>query len=316
MFKVEYYLYFQINPGNSGERLLYNLALSMTGYGRGAKSSPAYSITIEIKSVNHRYLEIYFKIPRIYSFLEDILRRDLTDKISRGKLEVSVTVEKILNEDITVKLNRSLLTSYFKAIDELISDFKIQGAPDLTTILNLPDVIQTVQPPEDEEQLGALATEVLGEAIDNLLKMRRLEGQRLAGNIRDKLAVLEGFHRQLAGLAPEMVTEYRDRLLKRVQELTEGIEIDPNRLAVEVAIFADKSDITEELVRIESHLRQIYKTLELDESIGRKLDFIVQELNREINTIGSKGNDLTLSQIVIQFKSELEKIREQIQNIE
>lgn len=292
------------------------MALSMTGYGRGVKSSPAYSITIDIKSINHRYLEINFKIPRIYSFLEDILRRDLTAKISRGKIEVSVTIEKFLTEDITVKLNRSLLTSYFKAIDELTSDFKIQGAPDLTTILSLPDVMQTIQPSEDEEQLGNLAAEVLGDAIDNLLEMRRLEGQRLAVNIRDKLAVLEGFHRQLVELAPDMVTEYRARLLKRVQELTEGIEIDPNRLAVEVAIFADKSDITEELVRIESHLRQIYKTLELDETIGRKLDFIVQELNREINTIGSKGNDLTLSQIVIQFKSELEKIREQIQNIE
>lgn len=292
------------------------MALSMTGYGRGIKSSPVYSITIDIKSINHRYLEIYFKIPRIYSFLEDILRRDLTAKISRGKIEVSVTIEKFLTEDITVKLNRSLLTSYFKAIDELTSDFKIQGAPDLTTILSLPDVMQTIQPSEDEEQLGNLAAEVLGDAIDNLLEMRRLEGQRLAVNIRDKLAVLEGFHRQLVELAPDMVTEYRARLLKRVQELTEGIEIDPNRLAVEVAIFADKSDITEELVRIESHLRQIDKTLELDETIGRKLDFIVQELNREINTIGSKGNDLTLSQIVIQFKSELEKIREQIQNIE
>jgi uncharacterized protein (TIGR00255 family) len=292
------------------------LALSMTGYGRGIKSSPAYSITIDIKSINHRYLEIYFKIPRIYSFLEDILRRDLTAKISRGKIEVSVTIEKFFTEEITVKLNRSLLTSYFKAIDELTSDFQIQGAPDLNTILSLPDVIQTIQPSEDEEELGNLAAEVLGDAIDNLLKMRRLEGQRLAVNIREKLAVLEGFHRQLVELAPGMVTEYRARLLKRIQELTDGVEIDPNRLAVEVAIFADKSDINEELVRIESHLRQIDKTLELDETIGRKLDFIVQELNREINTVGSKGNDLTLSQIVIQFKSELEKIREQIQNIE
>lgn len=292
------------------------MALSMTGYGRGIRSSPNYSITIDIKSINHRYLEIYFKIPKIYSFLEDILRRVLTAKISRGKIEVSVTIEKFSPEDITVKLNHSLLNSYFKAIDELTSSFNIQGAPDLTTILNLPDVIQTVQPPEDEEQLGVLAGETLDEAINNLLKMRRLEGDRLAVNIRNILNNLEDFHRQLVELAPEMVIHYRARLLKRIQELTESVEIDPNRLAIEVAFFADKSDITEELVRIESHLRQIYKTLELNEPIGRKLDFIIQELNREINTIGSKGNDLTLSQIVIQSKSELEKIREQIQNIE
>ena len=288
----------------------------MTGYGRGIKSSLNYSLTIDLKSINHRYLEMYFKFPKIYSFLEDILRRDLTTKVSRGKIEVSVSIEKFSPEEITVRPNRSLLTSYFKAIDELTSDFNIQGAPDLITILNLPDVMQTVQQPEDEEQLGILAGEALGEAINNLLKMRRLEGDRLSGNIRDILNILEGFHRQMVELAPEMVTEYRARLLKRIKELTDGVEIDPNRLAVEVALFADKSDITEELVRIESHLRQIYKTLELNEPIGRKLDFIIQELNREINTIGSKGNDLTLSQIVIQFKSELEKIREQIQNIE
>jgi len=292
------------------------LALSMTGYGRGVGSSLNYTITIDIKSINHRYLEIYFKIPKSYSFLEDSLRRVLTSKISRGKIEVSVSIEKFSPEAITVKLNRSLLTSYFKAIEELTSDFNIQGVPDLTTILNLPDVMQMVQPPEDETELGNLAVETLGEAVNDLLKMRYLEGDRLAGNIRDILNILKDFHRQLVELAPEMVTEYRARLLKRIQELTEGVEIDPNRIAVEVGFFADKSDITEELVRIESHLKQIYKTLELNEPIGRKLDFIIQELNREINTIGSKGNDLTLSQIVIQSKSELEKIREQIQNIE
>lgn len=297
-------------------KVIYNLALSMTGYGRGIKSSPAYSITIDIKSINHRYCEMYFKIPRIYSFLEDKLRRDLLAKISRGKIEVIVTIEKFLSEDVLVKLNRPLLTSYFKAIKELTTDFKVQGEPDLTTILSLPDIMQTIQPAEDQEQLESLAGEVLCEAINNLLAMRRLEGGQLARNLQDKINNLNGFRNQLADFSPEMVLEYRTRLVKRIQELTEGIDVDPNRLATEVAIFADKSDINEELVRIESHLQQVYKTLDLDESIGRKLDFIIQELNREINTIGSKSNDLKISQIVILFKSELEKIREQIQNIE
>lgn len=288
----------------------------MTGYGRGIKVTPAYSLTIDLKSINHRYLELYFKIPKAYSFLEDKLRRDLATKVSRGKIEVTVTIEKFLSEEVLVKLNRPLLTSYFKAIAELINEFNIQGKPDLTTILNLPDVMQTVQPTEDQEQLEVLAGEVLNEAIDNLLKMRHTEGRQLVVDLQDRLAILNGYRRQLAELAPEIVSDYRIRLLKRIQELTEGIEVDPNRLATEVAIFADKSDINEELVRIESHLRQFQKTLDLNEPIGRKLDFMVQELNREINTIGSKANDLKISQIVIEFKSELEKIREQIQNIE
>ncbi len=292
------------------------MALSMTGYGRGIKGTPAYSITIDIKSINHRYLEFYFKIPRIYSFLEDKLRRDLTSKVSRGKIEVSVAIEKLLSEEVLVKLNRPILTSYFKAIDELITEFKVQGRPDLTTILNLPDVMQTVQPTEDQEQIGVLVGEVLKEAIENLLEMRHAEGRRLEVDLQEKLAILNGLKQYLAELAPEMVSDYRIRLAKRIQELTEGIEVDPNRLATEVAVFADKSDINEELVRIESHLHQFQKTLNLNEPIGRKLDFMVQELNREINTIGSKANDLRISQIVIQFKSELEKIREQIQNIE
>ncbi|MGE5606670.1 MAG: YicC/YloC family endoribonuclease [Bacteroidota bacterium] len=288
----------------------------MTGYGRGIKATSAYSLTIDIKSINHRYLELYFKIPRVYSFIEDKLRRDLATKVSRGKIEVTVTIEKFLSEEVLVKLNRPLLTSYFKAIDELTTEFYIQGRPDLTTILNLPDVMQTVQPTEDQEQLEILAGEVLNEAIDNLLKMRHTEGRQLVVDLQDKLAILNGYRRQLAELSPEMVSDYRIRLMKRIQELTEGLEVDPNRLATEVAIFADKSDINEELVRIESHLHQFQKTLDLNEPIGRKLDFMVQELNREINTIGSKANDLRISQIVIQFKSELEKIREQIQNIE
>lgn len=315
-FKVEYIFNFQINPGNSGERLTDNLILSMTGYGRGVKATSAYSFTIDIKSINHRYLEMYFKIPRQYSFLEDKLRRDLSAKVARGKIEVIITIEKFLSNEILVKLNRPLLTSYFKAINDLTTEFNIQGTADLTTILNLPDVMQTVQPAEDQEQLETLAGEALGEAINNLTKMRRLEGEQLVKDLNEKLENLNEFQRQIAELSPEMVSDYRVRLVKRIQELTDGIEIDPNRLATEVAIFADKSDINEELVRIGSHLKHFYTTLELTEPVGRKLDFIVQELNREINTIGSKANDLRISQIVIQFKSELEKIREQIQNIE
>lgn len=292
------------------------MIFSMTGYGRSTKATPAYSITIDIRSINHRYLEMYFKIPRGYSFLEDKLRRDLTARVARGKIEITLAVEKLAAEEALVKLNRPLLDSYLKAIRELKSDFGLPGEPDLATVLNLPDIMQAVQPDEDQEELESLVTEVFSEALDNLIAMRRAEGERLAEDLRDKLGNLEGYRLQLARISPGMVAEYQARLTKRIQELTGGLEIDPNRLATEVAIFAERSDINEELVRIESHLRQFERTLDLNEPVGRKLDFIVQELNREINTIGSKGNDLNISQIVIQFKSELEKIREQVQNIE
>lgn len=292
------------------------MALSMTGYGRGVVSTPDYTVTIDLKSVNHRYLELYFKIPKTYSFLEDKLRREISGKISRGKIEVSLTIEKSSLEEAQVKLNKPLVASYLKAVQELKSDYAISGEVDLKTVTQLADIFEITQPEEDLELLNGIAVEALNEALRALIQTRQTEGRGLAVDIQAKLGILEQFRLELQVLAPNVVAGYQERLTRRIQELTGGVELDPGRLAMEVAIFADKSDITEELVRIESHLRQFSEILDAGEAIGRRLDFLIQELNREINTVGSKANDLKIAQIVINFKAELEKIREQIQNIE
>jgi uncharacterized protein (TIGR00255 family) len=292
------------------------LALSMTGYGRGVFTTQDYSVTIDLKSINHRYLELYFKIPKSYAFLEDKLRREISGRISRGKVEISINIEKLSLTEARVELNQSLLTSYLKAIQELKNNYAIEGEADLKTIISLPEVFKTTQPEEDQEKLVEIAGQALDMAIKSLIATRKTEGEGLRLDIQAKLASLEESRIALLELAPNVVTTYQEKLTKRIQELIGGVEIDPNRLACEVAIFADKSDISEESVRIESHLKQFLQILGLTEPIGRKLDFLIQELNREINTVGSKASDINIAQLVINFKAELEKIREQIQNIE
>jgi uncharacterized protein (TIGR00255 family) len=292
------------------------LALSMTGYGRGMFSTQDYLVTIDLKSINHRYLELYFKIPKTYSFLEDKLRREISGRISRGKVEISLVIEKLALTEARVELNQSLVSSYLQAIEELKNNYAIDGEPDLKTIISLPDVFKTTQPEEDQEKLMEIAGQALDVALKSLIATRKLEGEGLRQDIQAKLANLEESRIALLELAPNVVTAYQEKLTKRIQELTGGIEIEQSRLATEVAIFADKSDISEELVRIESHLKQFLQILGVAEPIGRKLDFLIQELNREINTVGSKASDINIAQLVINFKAELEKIREQIQNIE
>jgi uncharacterized protein (TIGR00255 family) len=292
------------------------LALSMTGYGRGVFSNQGYSVTIDLKSINHRYLELYFKIPKTYSFIEDKLRREISSKISRGKIEISVTIDKLSSTEIQVELNQSLLTSYLKAIQELKDNYGIEGEIDLKTLITLPEVFKTSQPDEHQEQLIETVGQALDVALNSLIANRKVEGEGLCHDIQNKLASLGDYRISLLEQAPKVVSTYQERLVKRIQELAAGVEIDPNRLATEVAVFADKSDITEELVRIDSHLKQFVHILGDSEPIGRRMDFLIQELNREINTVGSKASDINIAQQVINFKAELEKIREQIQNIE
>jgi uncharacterized protein (TIGR00255 family) len=292
------------------------LALSMTGYGHGTRTTPEYTVTIDLKSVNHRYLEIYFKIPKLYSFLEDKLRYEISNRVSRGKLEVLISIERIILEEARVELNKPIVTSYLKAIQEMRNEFQLDGTIDLQSIVTLPEVFKSAQPEADQDLLAGITLMAMEDALTALIEMRRNEGNSLIQGIKTKLTLLEEMRLNLLKLAPVVVITYQEKLAKRIQELVGEIEIDPARLATEVAIFADKSDITEELVRIESHLHQFLKTTNLTEPVGRRLDFIIQELNREINTVGSKANDLRIAQTVIEFKAELEKVREQIQNIE
>lgn len=292
------------------------MALSMTGYGHGTRTTPEYTVTIDLKSVNHRYLEIYFKIPKLYSFLEDKLRYEISNRVSRGKLEVLISIERIILEEARVELNKPIVTSYLKAIQEMRNEFQLDGTIDLQSIVTLPEVFKSAQPEADQDLLAGITLMAMEDALTALIEMRRNEGNSLIQGIKTKLTLLEEMRLNLLKLAPVVVITYQEKLAKRIQELVGEIEIDPARLATEVAIFADKSDITEELVRIESHLHQFLKTTNLTEPVGRRLDFIIQELNREINTVGSKANDLRIAQTVIEFKAELEKVREQIQNIE
>jgi len=288
----------------------------MTGYGRGVFTSEDYTITIDLKSINHRYLELYFKIPKNYNFLEDKIRREISGKISRGKVEISVIIEQFSSIEDQVELNQSFMRSYLKIIGELKENFGIEGEIDLKTIVALPELFEYHQPDIDQEKLFENVRQALDMALHSLIDNRKTEGKGLCRDVREKLATLENYRMTLLARAPKVVAAYQEKLAKRIGELTEGIEVDPSRLATEIAIFADKSDITEELVRIESHLGQFQQILEITEPIGRRMDFLIQELNREINTVGSKASDITIAQLVINFKAELEKIREQIQNIE
>jgi uncharacterized protein (TIGR00255 family) len=288
----------------------------MTGYGRGEKANEIYSVTIDLKSINHRYLEFYFKIPKAYYFLEDRLRRDISSKIARGKLEVIVNIERFNPAASLVELDKTLLNSYITAIQGMKKALKLKGKLQLSTVINLPNIFKLNQPEENQDKLMTVIGETVTEAVNSLLKAREAEGISLCKDLQARITFLGKLRNDLLVLAPDVVANYQEKLVKRIQELAGGVDVDPNRLATEIAIFADKSDINEELVRTQSHLQQFIEALQLTEPVGRRLDFIIQELNREINTVGSKANDLRITQIVIEFKAELEKIREQIQNIE
>lgn len=290
--------------------------LSMTGYGRAAENAHGYSLTIDLRSVNHRYLELNFKIPRTYFFLEDKLRQELTARLSRGKIDINVNIERLFTDETSLELNLPLVLAYLKAAQELKDKYQLSGELEVNTMLNFPDIFQSGQNETEEETILKSAASTLNDAINELLRMRQMEGLKLREDLEKRIALLQGMHSQISLITPNLVFTYKEKMTKRIKELTEGVEIDPNRITAEAAIFADRSDISEELVRLDSHLQQFLRTLQFSEPIGRKLDFIIQELNREINTIGSKAGDLQIAQIVINFKAELEKMREQVQNIE
>ncbi len=288
----------------------------MTGFGQGEAANNEYRINLSIKAINHRYLEIYCKIPRNFSFLEEGIRRELGKRLSRGKIEVLLEIKKFTSNDNLVEPNTPLAASYLKSLRDLQEKLSISGKIEITALLSLPEVFTVTAPAENIELLETATQTALEQAVVQLLEMRTAEGRNLTVNLTERIAFLEKQYLELQKIAPLVVGLYQEKLTKRVAELTQGIEIDPHRLAMEVALFADKADISEELTRIKSHLQQFVNILVTDKSIGRKLDFLIQELNREINTISSKANDLKIAQIVIDFKTELEKIREQIQNIE
>ncbi len=292
------------------------MAKSMTGFGRGEIKGLGYSFSLEMKSVNHRYLEILVKTPRNFSVFEDRIRKVIQNTIQRGRLEVYINVKETEEKKRMVKLDKELALSYDNSLKELAQVLDSGYKTDIYRLASLPDVMIVEEEEVDIEALWLILEKALNDALENLIQMRKDEGIRLTRDLDKRLEVLQKQFREVGERAPQIVTEYSERLKEKLALLLNDSTIDENRLAMEVMLFADRASIDEELVRLESHLEQFEQTLLSSSPIGRKLDFLVQELNREINTIGSKANDLVISRIVVEGKSELEKIREQIQNIE
>ena len=291
---------------------------SMTGFGRGEYTDGKRSIIAEIKSVNHRYSDITVKMPRRYTFAEDKIKNAVKDKIRRGKVDVSIIVENITENDVNIKLNSMLAKQYYDNLTELRGEFDLSGDISLQFLASLPDVMKAIPDVEDEEEITKAILEAVSEAAANLEKMRAVEGEKLAEDLIAKGEHIKEILDKIAERAPQVVTDYTARMKERIQELVgSSVQVPEDRILVEAAVFADKCAIDEEITRLNSHLIQL-KTIigEKEQPVGKKLDFLVQEMNREANTIGSKANDIIITNYMLEIKSEIEKIREQVQNIE
>jgi len=289
---------------------------SMTGFGRGEYKDSEYHVTVEMRAVNHRYAEVVFRMPRNFYALEERARRLALEAISRGRLDVTITVEEQHEKQRTVKVDKQLAIAYYNALRDLGDLLQSAEGISVPFIAKFPEVMKIEEAEENLELLWPKIEHALQKAIQSLMGMREREGSSIKVDMLHRLALLVGYINEIEERAPVVLKEYREKLLGRIREALLSSEIDENRLMMEIALFADRTNITEELVRFRSHLEQFEDTLHKTDAIGRKLDFIVQEMNREVNTIGSKVNDFMIANKVVEIKSELEKIREQIQNLE
>lgn len=289
---------------------------SMTGYGRYQEIINGRDITVEIKSVNHRFFEFSSRVPRMYGFLEEQLKSYVQKNISRGKIDVSVNIITVSDGETSVDINYDLASAYIKSLREL---GKIEHLPDdisLASISRFSDIFTVKKAVLDEEQLWLDVKSVTEKALERFVQMRENEGNRMKEDILSKLEVIEKDVEAVETIAPETVNQYREKLYTKLKEVLADREIDEHRILTEAAIFAEKIAVDEETVRLKSHIKQCREFLSHEEPVGRKLDFLIQEFNRETNTIGSKAQNLDIAKIVVEMKSEIEKIREQVQNIE
>jgi len=294
-----------------------NMIKSMTGYGKAEAMLDGRKYAVEIRSLNHRYLEISLRLPGSLSSLETEIRRRVGERFSRGRIEVSVRVDTNGNmEEGRLELNLPLLKNYHDLLRRLKAEFQLSGDITLDHFTGFKDIFVPMEVDTDMELIAAQIGTVLDEAVRLLTEMRQKEGELLLVDLDEHIRRVEGCLNVIADRAPKCVQEYQRRLTERIRELTGGVDVDEIRLSQEVAIMADKSDVTEEIVRLASHISQFREMLKSGDAIGRKIDFLIQEMNREINTIGSKTGDLDISRNVIEIKSELGKLREQVQNIE
>lgn len=289
---------------------------SMTGYGRGTSEKDGRSFNVEMKSVNNRYLDITIKLPRHINVLEDTVRKYISQKISRGKVDIYINQECYSKDDISIRLDEQMAQAYYDAFQKIKDRFGVIDDVSVALIAKSPDVITVEKNEEDYNIIWQVLKPAVDQALDMLIDMRSKEGVKLTKDIDERCALILGMVEDVESRSPQLVEEYREKISDRIKEYLKDVELDETRLLNEVAFFADKASITEEIVRMKSHVVQLKSTLSGNEPVGRKLDFIVQEMNRETNTIGSKANDLYITNVVVNMKSELEKIREQIQNLE
>lgn len=292
------------------------MVLSMTGYGRARLTLHGRDITVEIKSVNSRYFEYSSRLPRGYSFLEDKLKKLVNGKIARGKAELNLTIVNVEAPDTVITPNVELARQYRAAMDEMARQLGMRNDVTLSGLCRFPDMFSAVHAEADEAELWQDVQAVAAAALENFVAMRAAEGAKLREDVLARLCTLEKDVGVIEQTSAARVQKYTDKLYARLKELLDGRDIDDARILTEAAIFADKTAVDEETVRLRSHIRQYRDILALSEPVGRKLDFLTQELNRETNTIGSKCNELDITRVVVEMKGEIEKIREQIQNLE
>lgn len=289
---------------------------SMTGYGRAQQLVDGMNITVEIKSVNHRYFEFSSKLPRSYGFLDEKLKSFFMGKLTRGKMECYVQIETVEEPDTIISVNHPLVQGYLAAYKELAETYGLENNIKVSDISRVSDIFAIRKQAADEDKIWAAVSIVAQEALNGFVAMREREGERLKADVLSRLATILENVEFVEERSPETVKEYNEKLLGRLKELLADTHIDEQRILTEAAIFADKIAVAEETVRLRSHVSQLTSFLDSSEAVGKKMDFLVQELNREANTIGSKAQDVEIARRVVSIKAEIEKIREQIQNIE
>ena len=293
------------------------MAISMTGFGRGEYKDDNYYFLAECKTINHKYCDINIRLPRKISFLEDKARNFVKNHIKRGRVDIYIKLDLLGSEDVNLKFDEALASQYVNILKEIRDKYDLVDDISVMNIAKFPEIIKTEEKEEDEDLLWSMLSKALEQTLTNLMEMRSEEGKILANDILERCELLRNIIEEIEKHSYTVVLDYKEKLNNRISEILENPSlVDENRLAQEVAIYADKSSITEEIVRFKSHIEQLKTTIIKNESIGRKIDFLIQEMNRETNTIGSKSSDLNITNLVVEIKSELEKIREQIQNIE
>jgi len=289
---------------------------SMTGFGRGEYRSESLVIDVEIKTINHRYRDFNIRLPRKYSSFEEKVRNEISKKVSRGRIDVFIKTEKFGSEDVSLVYDKFLAKEYYNILNEIISDFSnVQNDVTISSIARYPDVIKAEEAQIDLEEQWKYFESAINEAVDTLLESRKAEGEALKSDFIKRINIVSDEVKKISLLTSEIPENYAKELNENIEKYKIGV-IDSDRIAMEIALYAEKVNITEELVRLDNHLKSFLNIIEKKEPIGRKLDFLLQEINREANTIASKSNSFEISSSVVEIKSELEKIREQIQNIE